>query len=124
MTTPQDRRATAFEQQVSAAGKILESELAAGGGKPGEPWDAPTRAAWDKYFAAQDAAGDAFRAAQAAEHEVSEHDRAAICAAARGGAVTGQVLRITFPSVMTFILACSGGVYRCYVPEDSTEGHR
>jgi hypothetical protein len=72
MTTPQDRRADAFEQQVSAAGKILEAELAAGGSKPGEPWDAPTRAAWDKYFAAQDAAGDAFRAAQAAEHEVQE----------------------------------------------------
>jgi len=49
----------------------------------------------------------------------SERDREAIRAAARRNAVTGQVLRIGFPSVMTFILAYSGGVYRCYVPEDA-----
>jgi hypothetical protein len=47
----------------------------------------------------------------------SERDREVIRSAARRVAVTGQVLRITSYSVMTFILAYAGGEYRCYVPE-------
>lgn len=49
----------------------------------------------------------------------SERDREVIRAAARGHAVAGKVLRITFPSMMTFILAYAAGSYRCYVPQDT-----
>lgn len=55
-------RDTAFETTVSAAGKVLEAELAAAGTDK-----ALRRAAWARYGNVQDAAGDAYRAAQAAE---------------------------------------------------------
>jgi hypothetical protein len=59
--TARDDRAAAFEETVSAAGRVLAAELAAAGDR------AARRAAWARYGDAQDTAGDAFRAAQAAE---------------------------------------------------------
>jgi len=55
-------RDTAFEETVSAAGKVLETELAAAGTDK-----AARRAAWARYGEVQDAAGAAYRAAQATE---------------------------------------------------------
>jgi hypothetical protein len=55
-------RDTVFETTVSAAGKVLEAELAAAGTDT-----TARRAAWKRYGDVQDAAGDAYRAAQAAE---------------------------------------------------------
>ena len=55
-------RQMAFEQTVSAAGRVLEAELAAAGTDK-----TARRAAWARYGDVQDAAGAAFRAAQAAD---------------------------------------------------------
>jgi len=55
-------RDTAFEETVSAAGKVLAAELAAAGTDK-----ATRRAAQERYSLVQVAAGDAYRAAQAAE---------------------------------------------------------
>ena len=61
-TAAKTARDTAFEETVRAAGKVLETELAAAGtGKTAR------RAAWARYGDVQDAAGDAYRAAQDAE---------------------------------------------------------
>ncbi|HET9975596.1 MAG TPA: hypothetical protein VFQ68_45745 [Streptosporangiaceae bacterium] len=58
--TARDARGAAFEETVSAAGKVLEAELAAAGTDK-----AARRAAWARYGDVQDAAGAAYRAAQA-----------------------------------------------------------
>lgn len=66
MSTDQARtaRAIAFEETVSAAGRVLHAELAAAG----TDQDA-RRAAWGRYGDVQDAAGEAFRAAQLADQQ-------------------------------------------------------
>jgi hypothetical protein len=61
-TAAKTARDTAFETTVSEAGKVLEAELAAAGTDK-----ALRRAAWARYGDVQDAAGAAYRAAQAAE---------------------------------------------------------
>jgi len=62
ITAAKIARDTAFETTVSAAGKVLEAELAAAGTDK-----AARRTAWARYGDVQDAAGVAYRAAQAAE---------------------------------------------------------
>ena len=61
-TAAKTARDTAFEETVSAAGKVLEAGLAAAGTDK-----ALRRAAWARYGDVQDAAGAAYRAAQDAE---------------------------------------------------------
>jgi hypothetical protein len=61
-TAAKNARDTAFEETVRAAGAVLAAELAAAGNDR----DA-RRAAQERYSLAQVAAGDAYRAAQAAE---------------------------------------------------------
>ena len=55
-------RMTAFEETVTAAGEVLKAELADAGTD-----NAARRAAWARYGDVQDAAGAAYRAAQAAD---------------------------------------------------------
>lgn len=54
-------RQWAFERKVSAAGDRLDTEITAAGDDPGLKSDA-----WERYFEAEQEAGDAFRAAKAA----------------------------------------------------------
>jgi len=61
-TAAKNARDDAFETTVRAAGKVLEAELAAAGADK-----AARRAAWARYGDVQDAAGAAYRAAQAAD---------------------------------------------------------
>jgi len=59
-TAAKNARDTAFEETVGAAGEVLQAELAAAGDDK-----AARRAAWARYGDVQDAAGAAYRAAQA-----------------------------------------------------------
>ena len=61
-TAAENARDTAFEETVSAAGRMLELELEHAGNDRNA-----RRAAWARYGKVQDAAGAAYRAAQAAE---------------------------------------------------------
>jgi hypothetical protein len=63
-------RQLAFEATVKAAGEKLKEELAA----PGDDPDA-RRAAWDRYGAVQNQAGDDIRAAIAADRPVRPRRR-------------------------------------------------
>jgi cell division inhibitor SulA len=49
----------------------------------------------------------------------TEADRQAIRLAARQVSAQGQALRVSFPSVMTFLLGADGRQFRIYVPEEA-----